>query len=83
MIFHLVVRVRVEPGGKEAVSFFENLAGLQRDKRDGLLQMFVLLDAASTYPAVPVVGKILITLGSFVGRNVFGYKASYEEYSKQ
>jgi hypothetical protein len=56
---------------------------LQRDKRDRLLQMFVLLDAASTYAAVPVVGKILISLGSFVGRNIFGYKASYEEYSKQ
>src|SRR3989338_1907337 len=78
----LRVLVRVEPPSPLNRRFFETITGLQRDGLDNLLQMFVVLEDARTYPASPprFIAKLLVKMGAFIGR-FYGYRPYYSAYS--
>ncbi|CAF4062112.1 unnamed protein product [Adineta steineri] len=81
----LIVRVRVESIKKDSgvrQGFFENLAGLLRDRHLSIWQIFVLFENAQTYPAtlpLPLV-KLMFKIGAPIGQ-LLGYKIEYKEYT--
>ncbi len=81
----LIVIVRLQPANKYnglRQGFFENLAGVVRDEYASILQLFLILENAQTYPAsLPLfLAKIIVKTGALIG-HLLGYKIEYEEYT--